>query len=113
MEPIELTAIVLADRAASPSWQRTERIGRHLLDVLNTPDVLNRIEKTNRPGKNSAEIQEAFKAVARALGFQSEKTGLFNKQALLPDYYLDIGNDEAFCSRAFINPEKLRLVFQN
>jgi len=94
MEPIEMTAMVLADRATAPSWRCAKKLGYELLEVLNTPAVLQRIEETNRPGKSSAEIQAAFEAEAVGLGFQSEKTGLFERQALRPDYYLDLGKDE-------------------
>ena len=88
-----LTEFVQADIESTTEWQSVSRTGQKLLQTLNAPETLSRIEDANHPGRSSSEVQAAFEPSARSLGFESERKGLFEESitGLRPDYYLDLG----------------------
>ena len=87
-----LTTHVQHAYGESSEWTEVLSIAETLLSQLNTAEALGRIDAANRPGRSSAEVQDAFLKIASALGFESEKKGLFaaSKMALRPDYYLRV-----------------------
>ncbi len=73
----------------SAEWAEVSGISSRLLDALNDPATLERITAANRPSGSSAEVQEAIRPSAEALGFQREYRGLFvdSIAGLRPDYF--------------------------
>ncbi|MCB0320040.1 MAG: hypothetical protein KDD60_03885 [Bdellovibrionales bacterium] len=64
------------------------------MEFLRKPEIEKRIEEKNVIGGTSHEIQAIVMEMAEALGFKSEKKGLFaeySTRQLRPDYYLPIG----------------------
>ena len=79
--------------AATADYAFVREVANSLLDRLNEPQTLAAIHRANQPGTSSAEVQAAFAPAARALGFSSEKTGLFEGSipGLRPDYFQRVG----------------------
>lgn len=87
---VELTSFAQAPHEGGDEWRAVREIATQLLSA---PDVLARIDEANRPGQSSAMVQGVLKTSAEALGFESERTGLFadSMTGLRPDYYKRIG----------------------
>lgn len=87
---VELITYAQHDVKASPEWATVEKIARALLAELNSPDTAAKIVAANRPRGASQMVQGAFGPAAQALGFQSERNGLFTDTipGLRPDYFL-------------------------
>ena len=90
--PVELIRFVQEPYAASTEWALVVRMADQLLDHLNSSETSSAIHEANQPGRSSAQVQEAFRPSAEALGFQSERTGLFldSITGLRPDYYVPL-----------------------
>lgn len=80
--------------APRKEWSLIEALAQQLLARLNAPATFERLSAANRPGSSSAGVQAACKAEAEAIGFVSERTGLFadSVAGLRPDYYLRVGD---------------------
>lgn len=91
--PVDLTKLVQRPLFDSDEWRAVERTADLLHAHLNTPTTQQRLAEANQPGVSSAAVQETFLEYATSLGFESEKTGLFDREdlALRPDYFLEIG----------------------
>jgi hypothetical protein len=89
---VKLVTYVQDGFRGSPEWAAVETIAEKLLAELNTSDTLARIVAANRPRGASQTVQNAFGPAARALGFESERTGLFADTiaGLRPDYFLPL-----------------------
>ena len=89
---IELRKVILSEHRGSAAWNAVERLADELLADLNQSEVAERIANANQPGRSSALVQEAFKPSAMALGFSSEKSGLFTDSisGLRPDYHMEV-----------------------
>ena len=90
---VELVSFVQIPSQAGEEWAAVSALAQRLLAELNSSETLARIDAANEPGKSSAEVQAAFEPAARALGFASERAGLFADSiaGLRPDYYLPLG----------------------
>jgi len=90
---VELVTYVQDGFKGSPEWAAVESIAEKLLAELNTAETLARIVAANRPRVASQTVQSAFGPAAKALGFESERTGLFADTiaGLRPDYFLAMG----------------------
>ena len=91
---VELKQFVRHDSRTSAELKTVQGIAHRLLEELNRQEVLEAIDAADRPGVSSAVVQNAFLKHAAALGFASEKKGLFagyDTSALRPDYYLQVG----------------------
>ena len=75
-------------------WRHVEGIADRLLTTLNVPETIARIDDANRPQTASSRVQAAFQPLAEALGFRSERKGLFSQgiSGLRPDFYLPLGD---------------------
>lgn len=91
---VALSKFVQVPYRGTSEWRRVEKIADLLLTNLNTPETYARIDDANRPMTSSARVQAAFRPSAEALGFQSERKGLFSEgiSGLRPDYYLPLGD---------------------
>lgn len=91
---VELISFVQDSIQSSDEWHQVAEVAARLLDQLNSAETLGRIATANRPGSSSAEVQAAFRPAAEALGFHSERKGLFNDSitGLRPDYFLPLGS---------------------
>lgn len=72
---------------------RVMKIAHRLADDIATEETSKQIAAANVIGRASHEVQACIVDQAKALGFQSEKKGLFTKYKtanLRPDYYLRI-----------------------
>ena len=87
---VELTAFVQEPLSASQEWADVRALAERLLTILNEPSMLAEITAANRPHGSSAAVQAAFRAPAEALGFHSERKGLFadSISGLRPDYFM-------------------------
>lgn len=92
MGKVELITYVQSTVRETEEWTAVDRIARSLLADLNKPETLERIRAANRPRGASQLVQDAFGPAAKALGFESEKTGLFANSipGLRPDYFLPL-----------------------
>ncbi len=90
---VERVKFVQEPYRGSPEWQDVDKVSDLLLAELDREETYRLIVEANRPGTSSSQVQAAFRAAATALGFHSEKTGLFAESipGLRPDYYLAIG----------------------
>jgi hypothetical protein len=90
--PVELTAFVQEPWSTSPEWTRVLVLANQLLAILNEPATLAQILAANRPKASSADVQQAFRGPAEALGFHSERKGLFadSISGLRPDYFMQL-----------------------
>jgi hypothetical protein len=88
-----LETFVQQTHAETSAWDEVKLLASSLLDALNAPRTLARIHEANNPGTSSAEVQAAFQPSAEALGFESERQGLFADSivGLRPDYYRRVG----------------------
>jgi hypothetical protein len=86
---VVLTPFVHEAYRDSAEWDAVHALGLQLLGSLNDANTLERIATANRPRGSSAEVQEAIRPSAEALGFQSEQRGLFADSipGLRPDYF--------------------------
>ena len=91
---IEIQKYVLPAHAETAVYRQVEALAERLLGDLNEPQTISRIAEANQPGNHSSKVQNAFLEFARAMGFESEKKGLFKDSglALRPDYFLPIAN---------------------
>jgi hypothetical protein len=91
---VELVKFVQDRYRSSAEWEHASQLADRLLAELNRPETLRRISESNRPGTSSARVQEAFRPSAEALGFHSERKGLFVESitGLRPDYFLPLGD---------------------
>jgi hypothetical protein len=91
---VEFVAFVQEPYRQSEEWRSVEAIAQRLLEALNQPAILELLAIANRPEGSSALVQAAFEEPAKALGFESERKGLFltSITGLRPDYYLRIGS---------------------
>lgn len=89
---VELNKFVQSDFKSSSEWLQVEQVANRLHCELNAEPMLGRIVEANRPGTSSAVVQAALQPSAEALGFTSERTGLFagSITGLRPDYYLPL-----------------------
>ena len=90
---VELVKFVQPAFADSSEWRTVDAVADRLLAELSRAETYRLIVDANRPGTSSAEVQAAFRGAATALGFHSEKSGLFAESiaGLRPDYYLQVG----------------------
>lgn len=90
---VEMEKFVQEPYRASAEWQDVDKVAELLLAELNREDIYQLIVEANRPKGSSAQVQAAFRVAATALGFQSEKKGLFAEsiRGLRPDYFMAIG----------------------
>ena len=85
-------------KVPQPNQERFEHamaIAQDLLQYMNQDDVQAKIAERHVLGAASGEIQEIILGKANALGFHSEKRGLFADYPtarLRPDYYLAMGD---------------------
>ena len=86
---VVLTPFVLETYRDSAEWDAVHGLALQLLSSLNDAATLGRIVLANRPHGSSAEVQEAVRPSAEALGFRSEQRGLFADSipGLRPDYF--------------------------
>ena len=92
---VEVISLVQDTWRDTKEYRLVDEIKNKLLDHLNSPAVLVKIEQANQPNKSSREVQDAFLKEAHDLGFKDESKGLFanyHNKALRPDYFLQIGN---------------------
>jgi len=91
---VELSKFVQERYRDTKEWRTVENRAEQLLEKLNGRETLGRITDANRPGSSSQEVQAAFRRAAEALGFQSERAGLFLESivGLRPDYFLALGD---------------------
>jgi hypothetical protein len=89
---VELTTFVQEPLSATQEWTDVRDLAGRLLTILNEPAMLALILAANRPGGSSADIQAAFRIPAEALGFHSERKGLFadSISGLRPDYFTEL-----------------------
>lgn len=87
---VELVTYVQSGFKSSAEWAAVEAVAHKFLAALNTPETLSRIVAANRPHGASQSVQGVCSPAAKALGFESEKTGLFSDSipGLRPDYFL-------------------------
>ena len=74
-----LETFVQPSHASSPEWHEVQALAGNLLEALNAPSTLSLIQGANQPGTSSAQVQAAFRPSAEALGFESERKGLFRR----------------------------------
>ncbi len=91
---VVLETFVQLAHEASPEWQEVQALAGNLAEALNAPSTLGLIHDANRPGTSSALVQAAVRPSADALGFESERQGLFAESivGLRPDYYRRVGD---------------------
>ena len=91
---IRLQKYVQAPLKATEEWTRVFGLADELLEHLSTDEALARISEANQPGQSSGVVQATFGEFVRAMGFESEKVGLFGAAefALRPDYFLRLGD---------------------
>ena len=91
---VELAPFVQAPHEHTDEWRSVHAIAQQLHRALNEPDVLAQLTEANRPGQSSAIVQGVLKTSSEALGFESERKGLFadSMTGLRPDYYKRIGD---------------------
>jgi len=89
-------ALLRKDRPKSPSvFAQVEGHGAQLLEYLRQPAVQDQIKEVHQLGESSARVQAVVMPGAEALGFVSEKKGLFANYrvpALRPDYFAKVDN---------------------
>jgi hypothetical protein len=91
---ISLTKFVQDPLRDSDQWKQVARLADDLHRHLGTDDALARLQEANQPRQSSAGVQASFGDFVRALGFESERVGLFASAdfALRPDYFLKLGD---------------------
>jgi hypothetical protein len=89
---VELTSFVQEPLSATEEWANVRALAERLLLILNEPATLTEILAANRPAASSAEVQATFRGPAEALGFHSERKGLFadSISGLRPDYFTEL-----------------------
>lgn len=90
---IEAVHFVQEEYRNSLEYLAIKRVGESLLSHLNSPLVLEQIQKVNQPGASSSLVQNTFLQQAKELGFRDESKGLFAdypNKGLRPDYYMAI-----------------------
>ena len=91
---VQLKILVQNKYEATEEFRTVNEVAQRLHQHLCEPQVLTLLAEANQPGSSSSAVQNVFLEKALALGFVSEKKGLFGKYAtsgLRPDYYLEIG----------------------
>lgn len=79
----------------SDTFFKVSALADRFLAFLNDPQIQNEIKMFHRHGGTSTQIQAAVLPGVEALGFTSEREGLFNNYEvprLRPDYYAKIGD---------------------
>jgi hypothetical protein len=89
---VVLTSFVQGPRGESGEWRQVREVAENLLRELNSSSTQKGIRNANMPGTSSAQVQEAFRPAAEALGFRNEARGLFagSVPGLRPDYFLQL-----------------------
>lgn len=89
---VELVTFVQDSFRDTQEWSRVLSVAESLRANLNMAEVLASILAANRPGGSSAAVQAAIQTHVEALGFQSERKGLFadSISGLRPDYFLQL-----------------------
>lgn len=90
---VQLVKFVQEPYRESSDWREVEELAERLLEELNSESTQREISLANSPGSSSAQVQAAFRPHAEALGFHSEKSGLFLNSiaGLRPDYFIELG----------------------
>ena len=92
---VSLQKLVQEEHKLTAEYLEVDKIGGLLHEYLCKPDVYQKIQEANSPGKSSHEVQNVFLDYAEELGFHSEKKGLFENHpttGLRPDYFLRMQN---------------------
>lgn len=92
--PIQISKHVQQERSRTEEWTSVSRVADVLREHLDTPEAQALIAAANLPGRSSAEVQSTLGSIAKELGFENERTGLFADAefVLRPDYYLRVGS---------------------
>ena len=91
--PIQHATLRKTDQRSPSAFAAAESVAKSLLSYLDESEIQEKIARVHKLGASSAEIQKAISPGVQALGFTSEKKGLFHDStvpALRPDYYLKI-----------------------
>ena len=91
---IEHVVICKAELRSAETFGEVSALAKGFLKYLSRPVVCEQIALVHKLGASSVEVQKVVLPGAQALGFISEKTGLFQGSAvsaLRPDYYAKVG----------------------
>jgi len=92
---VDVVRFVQHHLANSEEYAAVSSVEASLLNHLNSPEVLAKIDAANQPKISSSQVQNAFIKEALSLGFRDEAKGLFanyKNSGLRPDYFLPIGD---------------------
>jgi len=84
---------VRTEGTLSESLKEADQLARLLAEVLERPDIQDLIAAAHHVGASSHAIQETLRADMEALGFRSERKGLFSNfrvAGLRPDYFKEL-----------------------
>jgi len=79
----------------SEEWSFVLEIANDLFDYLSIPEVIQKINAVNIPGRSSIEIQDVLLKKVKEIGFKDESENLFKNspnKRLRPDFYLPFKN---------------------
>ena len=77
----------------SAEWETVSSIADKIHEWCNEKSIRLKLDKANRPKRNSKDVQDVLLPKLEQLGFSSEARGLFNDyktRQLRPDYYLEV-----------------------
>lgn len=90
---VDVVHLVQDTYLSSLEYQLVKGIAEQLLSHLNSPEILQEIERVNQPGASSSLVQNTFLREAHSIGFKDESKGLFAdyiNKGLRPDYYMKV-----------------------
>lgn len=91
---MELEVFLRPDVEGTAEAQEARSLAVRLREALREPGPAEAIAAANRPGTSSHAVQAALLPAATALGFSSEKRGLYQGSVpgLRPDFYRPLGD---------------------
>ena len=89
---IRLQKYVQEPLSISEEWKHVSGLADSLHQHLSTDEVLALLKEANQPRRSSALVQATFREFMHTMGFENERTGLFEADefALRPDYFLKL-----------------------
>jgi hypothetical protein len=84
---------VNAELSPSQSLKEADALATLVIEILERPDIRRLIASAHHVGASSQAIQETLMADVEALGFRSERKGLFSEfkvAGLRPDYFKEL-----------------------